>query len=198
MRGQRCREYAMTVIGMVGRGAVQGDAIREARAVNDNWKSVSSALLYRALISLREDSGMVTLCMTMVSDRIAAEAAAAPVAVPQMTTPTAPRLSKDEGRAKWLAWTTNKCQWVEAMASGQKRGPKKIIRSNRGTLSRRRRVPETGRTHARARSSVCLPPRPRTYYEAVGTTPWAKGTYPTSRGRRRPAPPGEQGRQKRP
>ena len=30
--GQRCREYAMTVIGMVGRGAVQGDAIREARA----------------------------------------------------------------------------------------------------------------------------------------------------------------------
>ena len=65
---------------------------------------------------------MVTLCMKMVSGRIAAEAAAAPVAVPQMTTPTAPRLSKDEGRAKWLAWTTNK--WVEAMASGQKRGPK--------------------------------------------------------------------------
>ena len=82
MRGQRCREYAMTVIGMVGRGTVQGDAIREARAVNDDWKSVSSASLYRALKSLREDSGMVTLCMTMVSDRIAAEAAAAPVAVP--------------------------------------------------------------------------------------------------------------------
>ena len=101
MRGQRCREYAMTVIGMVGRGTVQGDAIREARAVNDDWKSVSSASLYRALKSLREDSGMVTLCMKMVSGRIAAEAAAAPVAVPQMTTPTAPRLSKDEGRAKW-------------------------------------------------------------------------------------------------
>ena len=53
MRGQRCREYAimmMTVIGMVGRGAVQGDAIREARAVNDDWKLVSSASLYRALI----------------------------------------------------------------------------------------------------------------------------------------------------
>jgi len=33
MRGQRCREYAMTVIGMVGRCAVQGDAIREERAV---------------------------------------------------------------------------------------------------------------------------------------------------------------------
>ena len=190
----------MTVIGMVGRGAVQGDAIREARAVNDDWKSASSASLYRALKSLREDSGMVTLCMKMVSGRIAAEAAAAPVAVPQMTTPTAPRLSKDEGRAKWLAWTTNK--WMEAMASGQKRGPKKIIRSNRGircsnrgTLSRRRRVPETGRTHARARSSVCLPPKT---HEAVGTTPWAKGTYPTARGRRRPAPPGAQGRQKRP
>jgi len=88
------------------------------------------------------------------------------------------------------------------VASGQKRGPKKIIRSNRGircsnrgTLSRRRRVPERGRTHARARSSVCLPPKT---YEAVGTTPWAKGIYPTSRGRRRPAPPGAQGRQKRP
>ena len=91
MRGQRCREYAMTVIGMVGRGAVQGDAIREARVVNDDWKSVSPASPYRALISLREDSGMVTLCMTMVSDRIAAEAAAAPVAVPQMTTPTSSR-----------------------------------------------------------------------------------------------------------
>ena len=48
MRGQRCREYAMTVIGMVGRGAVQGDAIREARAVNDDWKSASSTSLYRA------------------------------------------------------------------------------------------------------------------------------------------------------
>lgn len=45
VRGQRCREYAMTVIGMVGRGAVQGDAIREARAVNDDWKLVSSASL---------------------------------------------------------------------------------------------------------------------------------------------------------
>ena len=48
MRGQRCREYAMTVIGMVGRGAVQGDAIREACAVNDDWKSASSTSLYRA------------------------------------------------------------------------------------------------------------------------------------------------------
>ena len=52
MRGQRCREYAimmMTVIGMVGRGTVQGDAIREARAVNLSERRLEVGVVRLAL-----------------------------------------------------------------------------------------------------------------------------------------------------
>ena len=145
---------------------------------------------------------MVTLCMTIVSDRIAAEAAAASVAVPQMTTPTAPRLSKDEGRAKWARErgrrTSGWRPWRRARSAASRRSSAATVVPAVATAvpsaAAAASLKPAAPTRARARAHACrLKPGTKSSGQRPATTPWAKGTYPTARGRRRPAPPGAQG-----